>query len=765
MLPRNNFKISICFLLLSVSVLFAQSRFAGWNIYTSFKDVTNISTSGDMVWVATTGGLFSFNINSPSTSLNKYTSQDGLLSNQLYAVTVDNFGNVWSGGSDGSLNSYTPISKAWKTVTDIQNSTEPSKGINDLFQYANNMFLSTDFSIIRFNVSTFQFIDQPYINLGAQMPIKTPVYQTIVIDDTIWAATKNGIAYANINNYLPIPSNWKDFTTGNSLLIRQKTNTCAYFAGKVYFGTDSGMVYFDGTTLQRYLPLYNGVPVTDWVNHMTVSNGSMYFSTYNWSNNVYRVDQSNVNAAQLVYSGILVDYLKVSANGALLIGTSDKGVLVIKNNQSNFVSPNGPNSNLFQDITVDLLHNVWGVSGSSGNAGIYKYDGITWKNYTTENYPVMKTNNYVQIYASKFSNVVWAAGFGPGLLKIDGDNLTRYGDTNSIILFCSAQGFDLVEGIKEDFSGNLWFINRCTPRGVLIVNFTADTAYQIPTDPSQQTLIHLAIDNYNTKWMTFPPNVEGSDNGMVYFNENINPHGVIIQPSQLGTSISVVNDVTTDLNGEVWVATDYGIAIIHDPSQVIQNPGSVPFFDPMHIIENGISTPLTENVTRICIDALNNKWIGTVTDGVIYVSPDGSTILKEFNMSNSPLPDNNIMSITTDPTSGKIYFGTQKGLVSYQSIAVQPLTDCGKITAGPNPYMIPSDKLLRIDGLVEGSSVKILTISGILVNDFISPGGRIANWDGRDKNGKLVASGIYIIVGYNKDGSKVCTGKVAILRR
>lgn len=748
-----------------MSNLFAQSKFPGWNIYTSFKEVTNITTSNDMVWVATTGGLFSFSINSPSTSINKYTSQDGLLSNQLNAVAIDNFGNVWSGGSDGSLNSYTPISKTWKAVTDIQNSTEPSKGINDLFQYGNNMFLSTDFSIIRFNVSTFQFIDQPYINLGALMAVKTPVYQTIVINDTIWAATKNGIAYANINNNLPEPSNWKDFTTGNSVLIRQKTNTCAFFAGKVYFGTDSGMVYFDGTSLQRYLPLYNGIAVTDWVSHMTVSNGSIYFSTYNWSNNVFKVNQANVNSAQLVYSGSLVDYLKVSANGSLLIGTSDKGVLVIKNNQNSYVSPNGPNSNLFQRITVDNLHNVWGVSGSSGNAGIYKFDGTTWKNYFTDNYPVIKNGNYVEIYASKFSNVVWAGGFGPGLLKIDGDNLTRYSDTNSIIQYFLGIGFDLVEGIKEDFNGKLWLINRApTLTNRPIVNFTDSIAYPVPTSPAQTTLIRLAIDNYNTKWMSIPTDVEGASPALIYFNETV-PTGLLMLATQLGSSVTSPNDVVVDMNGEVWVATNYGIVIIHDPSQVIQNPGSVPFFDPMHIIENGISTPLTENVTTICVDALNNKWIGTVTDGVIYVSSDGSTILKEFNMSNSPLPDNNIVSIATDPGSGKIYFGTQKGLISYQSIAVQPLTDCGKITAGPNPYLIPSDKQLRIDGLVEGSSVKILTISGILVNDFVSPGGRIANWDGRDKNGKLVASGIYIIVGYNKDGSKVCTGKVAIVRR
>ncbi len=165
------------------------------------------------------------------------------------------------------------------------------------------------------------------------------------------------------------------------------------------------------------------------------------------------------------------------------------------------------------------------------------------------------------------------------------------------------------------------------------------------------------------------------------------------------------------------------------------------------------------------MDALNNKWLGTLSNGVIYVSPDGSTILKQFNTSNSPLTDNRVSSIASDPKSGTVYFGTQRGLSSYKTIAIEPLVDCDQIKAGPNPFLIPNDNLLRIDGLVEGSSIKILTISGSLVSEFETPGGRVANWDGRDLNGNLVSSGIYIIVGYNKDGSKVCTGKVAIVRR
>jgi hypothetical protein len=185
----------------------------------------------------------------------------------------------------------------------------------------------------------------------------------------------------------------------------------------------------------------------------------------------------------------------------------------------------------------------------------------------------------------------------------------------------------------------------------------------------------------------------------------------------------------------------------------------------MRIIENGISTPLTDNVQVIGVDPLNNKWLGTYANGLLYVSSDGSTLLERYNMSNSPLPDNRILSIMIDPKTGLAYFGTSKGLVSYQTIAVEPLSRCDDIKVRPSPFVIPSNKSLLIDGLVAESSIKILTISGTLVAEFEAPGGRVATWDGRDLNGSYVSSGIYIVAGYNKDASEVCTGKIAVVRR
>jgi hypothetical protein len=762
----------ICILLFAVSLnqLYSQNQFPGWNIYTSFREVKGVASSPNAVWAASTGGLFRFD-QASLTGISKFTSLDGLLSNELTSITVSNNGNVWVGAFDGSISIYNPVNETWRQITDILASTEPSKRINSFYQYNNFMFFSTEFCIVKFDIPQFQFVDQPYTRFG-NLAVPTPVYDVLVLNDTIWAATKNGIAYANINANLPIQSNWATFTKVSSVMKTDQANCISYFDSRVFFGLDSGMVYFQNGVLNTYEPLYNSNPIVDPVYRMAVSGGVMYFSTYrNYPGyradfNIYRVNQANINNAELIQSGQDVNSLEFSSTGDLLIGTVNNGVDVYRNNTHNHVIPNGPATNVFQDVAIDQNGSVYGVSGGL-NAGFYRYDFNNWKNFSTQQYPWMQGNDFRHIYASRFSNTVWAGGYGSGLLKIDGDSVTLFNNQNSCI-FSLEGNFTLVEGMGEDNSGNLWLINRAASNERPILRFSENDScfsYSTPSNPAVTTMINMAIDNFNTKWMTLPSDLPNFPKGIAYFNENTNPRGLLINAPLLGSDISSVNHVVIDKNGEVWIATDNGIVIVREPSQVINNPGSLPSREKMRIIENGISTPLTENVQFLAVDALNNKWIGTLSNGLLYVSPDGSTLLARHNVLNSPLPTNKILSIVVSPLSGVAYFGTEKGLISLNSIAVEPLETCDKITVGPNPFLVPGDTKLRIDGLVAESTIKILNISGTLIAEFETPGGRIAEWDGKDLNGNFVSSGIYIIAGFNKDASEVCTGKVAVVRK
>ena len=430
--------LSFLFLFNSIC-LYAQQPTKGWGTHTSMSGVIKVSISGDKVWAASTGGLFSFSINSPHTTIKKYTTFDGLLDNELSSMAVDNSGKVWSGAADGSVSVYDPQTGTWRSMTDVQISTETSKRINDLFQYGNSMFISTQFSLIQFSIPRFQFIDQPYSVLGI-FPPKTPVLRTFVVNDTVWAGTVNGIAYANINSELPVPTNWHNFTTLNSPLLSNQINAIAYFNGKVFFGTEKGMVYYQNHTLTAYLPQYNGSPILNPIKDMTVQNNSLYFTTYGDTNNIFKIDAGNLNNAQLVNSGLAVNSLAVLTSGAIYTGTTLKGVDILSNNTATSIIPNGPFSNLINAVAVDLNKNVWAVSGALGNwvdvSGIYKYNGTGWKNYTYAEYPQLGNGccGWVNVYPSKFDpNTVWVCGFGTGLLKITGDVLTRYNDTNSIL--------------------------------------------------------------------------------------------------------------------------------------------------------------------------------------------------------------------------------------------------------------------------------------------------------------------------------------------
>ncbi|MCC6867124.1 MAG: hypothetical protein IT280_13290 [Ignavibacteria bacterium] len=750
--------------------LFSQSSNSLWNIYTSYREVKALSYKDGFVWAATSGGLFNFELNNLS-NIKKYNSLDGLRSNELTSLGITSDNRVWAGAFDGSISVFNIGNQKWQQITDIYNSTEPSKRINAFYEYNNFMFFASEFCIVKFNISNFEFVDQPYTRFG-NLTAPTPVNDLLVINDTIWAATRNGLAYANINTNLPIASNWKTYTTSNSVLKNNRINSVAYFDSKVFMATDSGLVYFQNGNLNSFNPLVNGNPFVDPVSKLSVSGNNLYFSAFSYDGltkynfRIFRTNLSNLNNAELIESGTAVNSLIVEQSGNLLIGTVNKGVKINRSGNISNIYPNGPASNVFQDISIDQNGNIYGVSGGL-NAGVYRYNFNDWKNFSTENQPWMQANDFRHIYASKYNNTVWAGGYGSGLLKIEGDSVLLYNNQNSCLV--SLEGnFTLAEGIAEDNTGRLWLINRAPSNSLPIIRFSENgqcLAYPTPTNSTVTTLIFMAVDNFNTKWMTLPNDLPNQPRGVVYFNESTMPNGSIVNTASLGSDISAVNHVVVDKTGEVWVGTDNGISIIREPAQVINNPGSIPQTEKMRLIENGIATPLTENVQFIAVDELNNKWIGTLSNGLLYVSPDGSTLLARYNTDNSPLPVNKILSIAVSPQSGVAYFGTEKGLVALNTIAVKPLENCDKIKCGPNPFIIPADSKLKIDGLVSESTVKIMTISGTLVSEFETPGGRIAEWDGRDQYGNLVSSGIYIVAGYNKDASQVCTGKVAVVRK
>ena len=124
----------------------------------------------------------------------------------------------------------------------------------------------------------------------------------------------------------------------------------------------------------------------------------------------------------------------------------------------------------------------------------------------------------------------------------------------------------------------------------------------------------------------------------------------------------------------------------------------------------------------------------------------------------------NIAYISINPTSGEVFFLSDKGLCSYQSDANNPAEtmDNDQIRAYPNPVTPDYTGLITVTGLTYDADVKITSSNGALIAEGRSNGGMFT-WDGCDRQGRRVASGIYMVVTATSDGKKGTVCKIAVI--
>ena len=141
-----------------------------------------------------------------------------------------------------------------------------------------------------------------------------------------------------------------------------------------------------------------------------------------------------------------------------------------------------------------------------------------------------------------------------------------------------------------------------------------------------------------------------------------------------------------------------------------------------------------------------------------------ATTMSDSNIDNSKLLYNNISSIAINHQSGEVFFLSDNGLCSYQSNAVEPNEQMTKdnVIAYPNPVIPDFTGMVTITGLSYDADVKITTATGAIVAEGRSNGGMF-NWDCCNKQGKRVASGVYMVITATSDGKKGTVCKIAVI--
>ncbi len=224
-----------------------------------------------------------------------------------------------------------------------------------------------------------------------------------------------------------------------------------------------------------------------------------------------------------------------------------------------------------------------------------------------------------------------------------------------------------------------------------------------------------------------------------------------------------LNAIVEDKEGDIWVGTYKGVAVFYNPESIFTNTNG---WDAQQIfIEQDGKTQIlleTDIVTCIAVDDHNNKWIGTKTSGVYQLSPDGQKEIHHFTETNSPLFSNNVDNIAIDPKTGEVFFGTAKGLQSFQNYINKGGDKFEDVYAFPNPVKPNYDGPILMHGLSDGVIVKIVDAAGNFVYETKSEGGQ-AIWYAKNFKGERVSSGVYLALFSTSAGEVTSKTKIVVL--
>jgi hypothetical protein len=212
------------------------------------------------------------------------------------------------------------------------------------------------------------------------------------------------------------------------------------------------------------------------------------------------------------------------------------------------------------------------------------------------------------------------------------------------------------------------------------------------------------------------------------------------------------------------VGTDHGPVVYSNPKDVFngETAGTQVLIPRNDGTTNADPLLGTETINCIAVDGANRKWFGTAKGGAFLFSPDGLREIYHFNTDNSPIFSNNILCIGIDEHTGEVFFGTDRGIISYRANATKPNDNFTNVYVFPNPVREDYHGDIVITGLIENTHVKITDISGNLVYQTKSIGGQ-AVWDGKTRGRRRVATGVYLVFCSNDDGTKTYITKMLVI--
>jgi len=373
----------------------------------------------------------------------QYTTDDGLMTNNLFMVFFDSLGNIWFYGRMDNLTS---------ALTKFDGETMTSYGYDDgvpsmIYDIAGdsqgNLWFACNLnSLYMFDGENWTSYTKDFLYPEFDGDLFYCDSICVDLDDSIWVGLNKGLSnftpIMSIANHYDLP---QDYPIGGKI---KELNIAP--DGTVWLGVGTGgIVTYDG----KEWTIHFGETSTDWEaqDFVFADNGDVWTAVRNglrhYSNGKWELLETAGETQIKKVNSICLDL-----DENLWVATSENGIFKFDGiNWTHFeftgVEEEGPLSKGVIDCACDNDGNIW----FTGMGGISKYNGETWKWYTTEDGLISPWPYSIMI--DSHSNI-WI-GAAMGINRFDGkDEWVTYKDFGSMVT-------NLYRCIYEDSRGNIWF--------------------------------------------------------------------------------------------------------------------------------------------------------------------------------------------------------------------------------------------------------------------------------------------------------------------
>ncbi|MFO0495359.1 MAG: two-component regulator propeller domain-containing protein [Flavobacteriia bacterium] len=756
----------------------AQIGTGQWRLHVPTSKAVDVVAGNGLIYAAYENGLVEYDPEAKEQSL--MTSVNSLSDINITCLQyLSSLKTIVVGYENGNIDLLTD--NRITNVPAIKLAQIPgSKRINKIVVKDNDVFLATDFSIVKLDPVKKEIRDTWYPTSG-----NSPIVDLAFRNDSVFALSPFSLYVGDNNNFaLADPAQWTldprlpASTTGDYKAIETILSELYVVSSDENYGSDSIFKLTQTSAISVLDPTYNVE-----INSIHENNGQLLMILFDgiWSVDPSTYSVTIVSGGYYQFGGYARPNNAIYSKGSLWVADNSFGLINSTNGVFTPIKLEGPPKREFysMDWQNGKLAVVGGglseISPTFSGSGMYLFEDESWSLRDRDNMNLWNGQNIWDFISvaihPKDKQTVAVSTFSEipvSIMKASNQVTDTFTPTNSTLKVSATGGlWSLVSALSYDTEGNLWAVNGYSDQPLNV--YTADgnwISFDCGSSAKNKFSRKLAIDYKGNKWFA----LEGA--GLIGYNHN----NTLSDPSddqvvRLNTGATTgalpsdrVTAIAVDFDNKIWIGTDNGFAVLYNSETAFGAESGD--YNAQRIkleFEGNVEYVLgNTGITDIEVDGGNRKWMATANSGIILLSADGLEILEQHTIENSPLISNTILDIELDQNTGELYIITDNGLISYRTDATYEDPEYSSVKVFPNPARPDFQGPITIQGIRYNSDVKITDVAGNLVYKTTSNGGT-ATWDGKTLTGERVTSGVYLIWSAANEGKGRKVGKVVVI--